>query len=763
MATNALIQLTKYRFLVVLLSVIAIGVLAVGSKNLYFRGDYKTFFREDNTQRLAFEEMQDIFNKTESVNILVVPDNGNVFNRETLNLIQYLTEEAWQTPYSIRVNSVTNFQHTYAQEDDLIVDKLYPDWQSLTPQLIESIREVALSEPDVLNRLVSPDAQLAVISVTVRMSDGDQTIEVAEIAQFVKALKASTELKHPDHTLYLTGVVMLNDAFQTAANEDAATLVPAMFIAIIIMIGVLMRSFYAALSTLIIIATTIAATMGFAGWTGHFLSVSTVNVPTMVMTLAVADCVHLIASWFQFMRQGESKEQALHNALTLNVMPIIITSVTTSIGFLTLNFSDVPILADLGNLTAMGVMLACLLALTLLPALLLILPIKPPAQRESSANHYVNRLSHFVVKHYRRILPYSAIVFVASMALTSTNQLNDIAIKYFSTDNAFRQAADYQSDHMSGLASIDFAIHTNEISGINQPEVLVSVLALTEWLRAQPEVDHVSSITDIYKKLNKNLNYDDPDYYTLPLDGELAAQYLLLFEMSLPYGLDLNNQIDVDKGATRISVTLQNLGSKELTAFEERALAFIKNVNPDLRVVASSPALMFAHIGETNMQSMLKGSLVALALISFLLIFALKSFKLGLVSLVPNLLPAALGFGVWALISGQINMALSVVLSMTLGIIVDDTVHFLSKFNHARKEGKNTEEAVKYAFQTIGKALMVTTTVLSIGFGILSLSNFALNSDMGLLTAIILIGALVIDLLFLPAFLLVLGKRSAAR
>ena len=763
MTTRLYLRLLNHPYLIILFSSILIITLAAGAQNLYFRGDYKTFFREDNPQRVAFEEMQDSFNKAETVNILVVPDSRNVFNQNTLDLLKSLTEESWLTPHSIRVNSMTNFQHTYAEQDDLIVDKLYPDWQTLTPELIENIKSVALSEPGVVIRLVSPDGQLAVISITVQMSDGDQTKELAEVAEYVKTLKSQTLKNYPDHQIFLTGVVMLNDAFLLAANEDAMTLVPAMFAAIIVMIGVMMRSFFAAVTTLVIVATTIAATMGFAGWSGFFLSVSTVNVPTMVMTLAVADCVHLIASWFQHMREGQSRDEALHNTLALNFMPVVITSVTTSIGFLTLNFSDVPILVDLGNLTAMGVMLACVLALTLLPAMLKILPVKPPQQTSKKPLPWLTGFGEWVITYHRRVLPYSAIVFVTTLILASTNQLNDIAIKYFSQDNSFRQAADYQSEHLSGLATIDFAIYTDEVSGINKPEVLTSVQALTEWLRAQPEVDHVSSISDTYKKLNKNMNYDNESFYRLPLDAELAAQYLLLFEMSLPYGLDLNNQIDVDKAATRISVTLDNLGSKELTAFEQRAKDFFNKLAPELRLTAASPALMFAHIGETNMQSMLKGSLTALVIISGLLIFALKSLKLGAISLVPNLLPAGLGFGIWAMLSGEINMALSVVLSMTLGIIVDDTVHFLSKYKKAREQGKSAEEAVRYAYKTIGQALIVTTTVLTVGFGILSLSSFALNSDMGLLTVIILVGALVIDLLFLPAFLLWLDTERTAK
>ena len=755
-------QLLQRPWLVIVTALITISILSIGGKNLYFRGDYKTLFKEDNPQRVAFEEMQDFFNKSETVDILVVPEAGTIYNKKTLQLIKQLTEEGWQTPYSIRVNSITNFQHTYAQEDDLYVDKLYPDYETLTPEFIERIRTISLNDPELVNRLVSNDGKVAVISITVSMGDGDQTLELAEIASYVKRIKRETEANYADHNIYLTGVVMLNDAFFIAANDDASTIIPAMFLLILIMIAVMLRSVWSSLATLIIITTAILATLGFAGWTGFFLSVSTVNVPTMVMTIAVADCIHIIASWFQQMRAGLDREDALKEALSINYMPVIITSVTTSIGFLTLNFSDVPILADLGNLTAFGVMTACVLSLVLLPAILKVLPVRLPQQKNADKLTRLEIMGEWVTVNYRRILPYSVIIFVTALFLSSTNKLNDVAVNYFSNDNQFKVAADKQTEHLGGIATIDFGIYTGEISGINEPQVLASLELFTKWLQAQPEVNHVSSITDTYKKLNKNMNRGDDEFYKLPMDAELAAQYLLLFEMSLPYGLDLNNLIDMDKSATRITASLDNLGSQELTEFADRSLNAFNEIAPDLRIDAASPALMFAYIGETNMRSMLQGSLIALVVISFLLAIALKSMRLGIISLVPNLIPAGLGFGIWAIISGEINIALSVVLSMTLGIIVDDTVHFLAKYKRARNKGLTAPDSVRYTFKTTARALLVTTVVLALGFGLLSTSGFALNSDMGMLTAIILISALVIDLLFLPAFLLWLDKDKPA-
>lgn len=752
----------RHPWWVMLLNAVLIVLMAIGAQNLYFRGDYKVFFEPTNPQRMAFEEMQNIFNKSENASIVIAPSNGDVFTPQTLGLIADLTEASWQTPLSIRVDSITNFQHTYSEFDDLMVQNLVEDPSNLDSNQIEYIRNVALNEPNLVGRLVSDAAHVAVINITVQLPDGDQTPEVAAINQFVREMALEYELKYPEHEFYYTGLVMMNNAFQAAANDDASTLIPLMFLTIIVVMWLLLRSIICTISTLLVVIFSIVATMGFAGWTGFYLSLSTVNVPTMVMTLAVADCIHVISSMFFAMREGKSKSDAIRYSLEINLMPIVITSVTTAIGFLTLNFSAVPILNDLGNLTALGVMLACWLSLTFLPSLLSVTPITQKQSNNKGSDIYA-RFADWVVTNHRRILPYSLLFFAVAILLSFTNKLNDIAIEYFDTSSEFRQAADFQTENLSGMSNIDFGIFTDEVSAINSPVNMQIIASFSEWLRSQPEVNHVTTLSDTMKRLSKNMHGDDPDMYKLPGDRELAAQYLLLFEMSLPYGLDLNNQLDIDKSATRIMVTMENLGSNEFTEFEQRAYDWFNQLAPDLRLTAGSPPLMFAHIGEKNMESMIEGTLLALLLISGLLVFALKSWRMGLISLIPNMLPAGIGFGIWALISGQINMALAVVLSMTLGIIVDDTVHFLSKYNYARQRGDNAEDSVRYAFASVGRALLITTVVLALGFATLTLSTFALNEDMGALTSIIIVVALIVDLVFLPAALLFFDREKSAQ
>jgi predicted RND superfamily exporter protein len=359
------------------------------------------------------------------------------------------------------------------------------------------------------------------------------------------------------------------------------------------------------------------------------------------------------------------------------------------------------------------------------------------------------------------LLALTSVLIIVSAIFIPNNELNDDFVKYFDDSVPYRTATDFMQDNISGMTVLEISVKTGVPSGINNPEYLIKLANFSDWLRELPETDHVNTITDTLKRLNKNMHGDDPSWYKLPTSQEMSAQYLLLYEMSLPYGLDLNNQLNVDKSSSKLVVTFTNQSSNEMIVLEQNINNWFKQNAPNYEVDIASPSLMFAHIGQRSISSLLLGSTFALLLISLLLGFALKSWRYGLISLLPNLLPAAVGFGVWGLIDGQIGLGLAVVIGMTLGIVVDDTVHFLSKYLHARRD-KNADPAaaVHYAFGNVGNALWITTFVLVAGFSVLAQSTFKMNADMGLLTAITIFIALVIDFLFLPPLLIALDKTD---
>ena len=231
------------------------------------------------------------------------------------------------------------------------------------------------------------------------------------------------------------------------------------------------------------------------------------------------------------------------------------------------------------------------------------------------------------------------------------------------------------------------------------------------------------------KRLNKNMNGDNPAFYRLPENSRLAAQYLLLYELSVPFGMDLNNRINVAKSATRMTVTLKRLKSEELRALEARGQKWLSANAPGLAKEASGYSLIFAHLAIRNTLSMLWGTLIGMILISLILIGIFKSLRLGLISLVPNLIPAAMAFGVWGYLYSEVGPAGSLVTAIAFGIVVDDTIHFMSKYLKGRREGLSASDAVRTTFRSVGFALFSTTSILVLGFLVFATSGFAIHLD----------------------------------
>jgi predicted RND superfamily exporter protein len=747
---------------VLLISIILVFGTAFGAKNLVFKGDYKVFFSEANPELTAFESIQDVYSKSDNVAFILEPKNGDIFTKENLAAVYWLTSESWQVPYSTRVDSISNFQHTIAEEDDLIVEDLVLDPDTLTDADMPRLKEIAVNDPLLLNKIVSQTGHVSIVNVTNQLPGINPITEIPEVAAKVRDIKAQFEEKFPDINVQLTGMVMMNATFTDVSMSDSATLVPAMFGIVLLIMVLLLRSFSGTFATLFVIIFSIAGTMGAAGWMGFYLTGPSVSAPTMIMTLAVADCIHILTSYYFEMRQGKVKKEALQESLRVNFKPILLTSVTTAIGFMSMNFSDSPPFRDLGNMVAIGVMLAFAFSITVFPALLMLLPVKASKVSPQSNYGLMEKFAEFVVEKRKILLPLTAVIILSLASFLPQNVLDDNFVEYFDTTVPFRTATDFMEENLSGLTTIEVSIDSRESSGINDPKFLKTVGDFSEWLRAKAVTDHVSTISDVLKRLNKNMHADDPEFHKLPEERDLSAQYLLLYEMSLPYGLDLNNQLNVDKSSTRVVGTFQNLTSVQQIDMEQEIYQWFATSAPDYLVSISSPTLMFAHIGQRNITSMLFGTAAALILISLLLAFALRSVRYGVISLLPNFIPASVGFGLWYFIDGQVGLALSVVAGMTLGIVVDDTVHFLTKYKHARDQyGKNAEDAVKYAFSSVGRALWITTLVLVAGFMVLAQSTFALNADMGLLTAVTIAVALIVDFLFLPPLLMMLdGKKD---
>ena len=356
-----------------------------------------------------------------------------------------------------------------------------------------------------------------------------------------------------------------------------------------------------------------------------------------------------------------------------------------------------------------------------------------------------------------------AAIVVLAVGITKID-LDDNFLKYLDERFPIRTSIDFTEGNLNGLNMLQYSVPAGEEGGISDPDYLKKLEAFGKWFQSQPKVTHVAAITEVFKRLNLSMNGDDPSFYRIPENRELAAQYLLLYEMSLPYGLDLNNQINVRKSATQLMVSIKDISSKEMRELDAKARVWLEENMAGTEAPGTGLSMVFSHISERNINSMLKGSITALLVISLILVFALRSVKMGLISLVPNLFPAIMAFGLWGYVQGTVGLSIAIVLAMTLGIVVDDTVHFLSKYLRARREeNMDSEEATKYAFRTVGIALWITSITLVTGFGVLAFSGFKVNSDMGLLSSVTIAFALIADFLFLPPLLMRLDRFQAQK
>ena len=760
--------IVAHPLLILVLSALMVAAAVMGMPPRV-NSDFEVYFGPANTHLATYRQMQNDYATTDNVLFVVVPDSGKVFTNRTLGIVSELTEQGWQLPYATRVDSVTNFQHTRAEDDELIVGDLVEDPENATPEQLAQAQQVATNEPQLINRLIPPDADVTGINVNFTLPGKDKTRETPEVVAAVRELIRDFEARYPDIKIYTTGRIVNNNAFREASLYDISHIVPLAFTIAMVLIAVylyiasrsLVTMFVATGATLVIVLASIATAMGIAAWMDIEISPPVANAPTMILTLAIADCIHILVTYFQQMRNGKDRHAAMAESLRLNQQPIFLTSITTMVGFLSLNYSDSPPFQDLGNVVAVGVMVAWLFAVTLLPALTVMLPIRVKVPQ--SRQHNSNRLADFVIRRRLPLFSVMLIAIVGTTAFVPTNTLNDVWAEYFDESMEVRRNSDFIREHLTSPNSIEFSLASGEDNGIADPDYLKTVAAFSEWLASQPDILHVSTFTDVMKRLNKSMHNDDPDWYRLPEDRQLAAQYLLLYELSLPFGLDLTNQVTMSKDATRVIGTIKGSSTATVLELQDKAQAWFETHAPDVMFhPGTSTDVMFAHIGYSNIRSMLKGTFVALVIISVVLGFALRSAKFGAISLIPNIIPATVAFGLWGMIDGEIGLGLSVVAGMTLGIVVDYTVHFLSKYLRAQRElGLDEPESIRYAFSTVGTALIVTTLILVANFGVLAFSDFALNGDMGLLTAITIIVALLVDFFFLPPLLLFLSRRKA--
>ena len=761
---NGLLKLQSFPWLVIAFWGLITIVAASGLTQLQFTSNHRAFFSADNPELAALTRLEETFSENDTIffAVGVKPElQGDLFSAGRLQAVQQLTERSWDLPWVQRVSSLANFLSIDAMQDDLEVVALLPDELPATAADWQLLKLKALDQPRVVNLWLSANGRVAGVNVKMNVPDDQRNDVIVGIHREATALAASLEAQYPEVEVYLGGVISLNAAFLQGMKADTLMLYPFALIASFFLLSLLLRSWRAALVTSVVTAFSVIITMGLVGWVSPELNSVSASAVVMIMTLAVADSVHLQTTFRQRRLAGDSPRTAIQSALRLNFYPIAITSFTTAVGFLSLNFSVAPPFWLLGNTVALGVVVAWLLALTLLPTLyrwprLGVVAGKRWSNAPTDVNlTVVGRFSHWVTDHPALLLIVIPALLIAVLSGLPKNKFGDDYIEYFGEKMQFRQDSEFINKNLTGQQLVEYGISAEAFGSVTNPEFLRHLDDFVSWLEAQPETRKVAAIPQLFKELNQAMMGGGDQYFVLPDSEEQAAQYLIFYELGLPPGKDLQDEIDIHKRSTRLALVLDTIDAGLLLDFEQRAFDWMQAEWPaSMRTRGSGTSIMFSRISERNFNAMLNGMAMVLVLVTLVMIITLKSVKLGLLSLIPNVLPALAAFGLWGWFNGRLDMATAVVGSMSLGIIIDDSVHLLSRYLHnKRNERLDTRAAIFGALTSVGPALITTSTTIMLGFFAITFSSLALNASMAWLMMLIVGLALLTDLLLLPALL----------
>ena len=468
--------IVKRKWLALLVGVLFTVFWIMGLSGLSMNPDNRVYFSEDNPQLLALEALENTYSRDDNVYLVLAPKDKNVFTPKNLEAVRELTERLWQTPLSRRVNSITNFQWTRADGDDITISDLVEDGE-INSKIAENARIVALEEPLIKGLLVDAEGLVTGINVETIMPEdpiasGGATVE---IMTFIRNEQAIFAEKWPEIDLYVSGGVPLTLAFTEVSMGDISTLLPLTLLVIFVIAGIALRSILAAFFTALIAILATIGMMGAAGYMGVIINAATSNAPMMLIILTIAHCVHIMSTQRQQMRTGMDKNNAIVESLRVNLKPVFITAATTSVGFLSMHFSDSPPFRELGYMLAAGNLIAFVNASLVLPSLMAILPVRVKKIDNHFSDTLMNRLGDFVVSKQKILFRVTSVFIVLFLIGISNIKLDDTWTTYFSEEYDIRTHSDFLEDNLTGLNTIEYSVPAGEEGGINNPEYLADL------------------------------------------------------------------------------------------------------------------------------------------------------------------------------------------------------------------------------------------------------------------------------------------------
>lgn len=681
----------------------------------------------------------------------------DIFTSDTLDDLNRITEFLEFHPAITQVRSLSNYQYIHADGDTLSTDYLIEDITTLAqdPAAIERTKVILAEEELALGVLITEDFRHTRIAARVDYREGASPHKI-ELVQALYRFVEEESINSEDYILHLSGYPLVNERYETVSAQDLNILIPIMVLLMVAMLFLSFRSLVGTLFPWIVIASGLLLVTEIQSYLQ--LPHSTVDaalLPTLII-IGIGSTVHVLVEYFHHRHLGLNGPEAAHASIIHIWRPALYTALTTAAGFYALSVTKILPVRDFALLGAIGPIALFIFALTVLPALLSYVKKLPARTHDILDEGFISRLTQQVPAHTRRhrntILAAGALLILFSVIYIPSIKIDTNYVTLFKESSTTRQDIHYFDDVFKGTMTLDIILDSGAVDGVKNPEFLAQVEAIESWLEMREPLGQINSLADYLKQISQALNGDDPAFYRLPETPQMAAQFLLLYDSAGP-DEDLSDIKDFEDRYARLNVPLVNMVASETKAELDAITEFMTTNYSHLNPLLTGTMVLFTVQDIYTSEGMFTSFLVALGVICGFFIVLFRSFKYGLLCMIPSVLPIVLTASFASMLGIYLDLSILIVGAMTMGIAVDDSIHVMTRYLMSKEAGASTQQAIARAMRESGRAVVFSSMVLVLGFSVLCFGSFTTVIYVGMFGSIIMSLALLGDLLFLPALL----------
>jgi hydrophobe/amphiphile efflux-3 (HAE3) family protein len=706
--------------------------------------DFANYLNRKDPAVIAADAAKERFGSQVRI-IVAIEDSQDAFRPETLALVERLERALKELPEVADMDGPLSLQVIRGSETAIQIRAAAPNGRApQTPEEIAAYRELVLSDAIMRNYVVSSTGRAFAIYLK-----PEADVDMVPFAAAVEAVVLAHETE--GISLAITGVPYVNLTLQRSMKQDLVLFLP---LVILVIIGILYVSFRWAWGVLIpfaVVALSVLWVLGLMAICHVPITVVSFILPVLLMAIGIADGIHVISRYHEALRDHEDKRQAILDTMSAMKRPVVMTSLTTAIGFLSLLYAYMIPQRTFGLFTAIGILIAMILSLLLIPAILRL--VKPPVPKKSAQHRLMGTMLGALV---RRAIRYRLAILVGTLVLSLVFaagipllQIETSQRAYLGDGHPAVLSMDRLDELFSGSNQVMVLIDTKHRDGLKDPMLLNEIVALEVFLESRG-VKKTMSLTNIVREMNQRFHADDSAFYTIPEDQPTISQLLLLFSFQ---GGSLGSLALSDFSAGEVMGFHALQTGKEQIALVADVSAYLEEHFDGVTVQMAGPtriqASMFSSIARSQLSSLLTSILAA----GVIVILLMRSFSMGIVSMIPLLFTVLFNFGVMAFAGKSLDIATLMISSITVGIGIDYGIHFIERYREELAGEQSRSQALVRSAQTTGTGIIYNALALALGFGIMMLSAFQGLQNFGLLIAITMVISAMSAFAVIPALL----------